>query len=503
MLRAALYARFSSENQREESILAQFRDSTEYCKKHNYAIVAKYADEAKSGTTTIGREQYKLMLKDAQKGKFDVVVFHKIDRNARNELDYYITKHKLEEAGVKYAYSRQDIDSTSPEGQMMESMLVGMAAYYSRNLSNEIKKGLRENAIQGKCTGGRPPYGFSVDADKKLIINEDEAPAVRMIFDLYAAGVHYGVIRKRLFNAGYRNRAGKEFTLASIYEILRNRKYVGDLYLGKTLFRKGKRNTHQVSDNVQYFENVIPAIVSRDIFEEVQVKLDQNKRRSGAGNAKAIYALSGLIYCGKCGSAMVAHSTKNSRGIKNYYYRCPKGRLVGDEKCPQKFINRDDIEETVYQLIRKLFTAPDAHDQIKRIIAKNNMGVKVPDYTDQVKRLKKQESDASKRLDKLYDLYMTDREDEFTSAKMAQIKEEILRLRTQIKEAEDRQAIAQSTTFDIDKIIDTFQKQLKQKQSPEFIKTLFELAVKNVTVYPDKIKVVLLVTQERFELPTP
>ena len=131
------------------------------------------------------------------------------------------------------------------------------------------------------------------------------------------------------------------------------------------------------------------------------------------------------------------------------------------------------------------------------------MGVKVPDYTDQVKRLKKQESDASKRLDKLYDLYMTDREDEFTSAKMAQIKEEILRLRTQIKEAEDRQAIAQSTTFDIDKIIDTFQKQLKQKQSPEFIKTLFELAVKNVTVYPDKIKVVLLVTQERFELPTP
>lgn len=366
MLRAALYARFSSENQREESILAQFRDSTEYCKKHNYAIVAKYADEAKSGTTTIGREQYKLMLKDAQKGKFDVVVFHKIDRNARNELDYYITKHKLEEAGVKYAYSRQDIDSTSPEGQMMESMLVGMAAYYSRNLSNEIKKGLRENAIQGKCTGGRPPYGFSVDADKKLIINEDEAPAVRMIFDLYAAGVHYGVIRKRLFNAGYRNRAGKEFTLASIYEILRNRKYVGDLYLGKTLFRKGKRNTHQVSDNVQYFENVIPAIVSREIFEEVQVKLDQNKRRSGAGNAKAIYALSGLIHCGQCGSAMVAHSTKNSRGIKNYYYRCPKGRLIGEEKCPQKFINRDDIENTVYQLIRKLFTAPDAHSQIKK-----------------------------------------------------------------------------------------------------------------------------------------
>ena len=131
------------------------------------------------------------------------------------------------------------------------------------------------------------------------------------------------------------------------------------------------------------------------------------------------------------------------------------------------------------------------------------MTVKVPDYTEQIKRLKKQESGASKRLDKLYDLYMADQEDEFTSAKMSQIKEEILRLRAQIQETEDRQAIAQSTSFDIDKIIDTFQKQLKQKQSPEFIKTLFELAVKNITVYPDKIKVALLVTQERFELPTP
>lgn len=105
-----------------------------------------------------------------------------------------------------------------------------------------------------------------------------------MIFDWYSAGVHYGVIRKRLFNAGYRNRAGKEFTTASIYEILRNRKYVGDLYLGKTLFRKGKRNTHQTSANVQYFENVIPAIISRDILRRcrlnwIRINEDQEQEK--------------------------------------------------------------------------------------------------------------------------------------------------------------------------------------------------------------------------------
>lgn len=150
MLRAALYGRFSSDNQREESIMAQFRDGVEYCKKKNYCVVAKYADEAKSGTTTVGRDRYNQMLDDARRGLFDVIVFHKVDRNARNEFDYYMTKHKLQQIGVRYEYSKQDINSATPEGQMMESMLVGMAAYYSRNLSNEIKK-----RPAGECPAGQ------------------------------------------------------------------------------------------------------------------------------------------------------------------------------------------------------------------------------------------------------------------------------------------------------------------------------------------------------------
>lgn len=347
------------------------------------------------------------------------------------------------------------------------------------------------------------PYGFLTDENKKYVINEKEAPAVRMIFNLYVAGVHYGTIRKKLFNAGYRNRAGREFTTAGIYEILRNRKYVGDLYLGKTLFRKGRRNSHRTSDDVKFYENVIPAIIPRSLFMEVQAKMDRNKRRTGSGNAKTVYALSGLIFCGRCGSAMVAHSTKNSRGVKNYYYRCPKGRLVGDEKCPQKFVNRDKIETAVYNLIRDTFTSPNAHDRIKEVISKNKIKINPEDYAEQIKRLKQQEAADVRSLDRLYDIYMAEQEDEFTISKMKKLKEGILRLRNQIEELETRQKIVQEEKFDIDRVIDTFQKQLKQKQSPEFIQTLFQLAVKSVTIYPDKIKVALLVTQERFELPTP
>ena len=236
---------------------------------------------------------------------------------------------------------------------------------------------------------------------------------------------------------------------------------------------------------------------------EVQEKMDRNRRRTGSGNAKTVYALSGLIFCGQCGSAMVAHSTKNSRGVKNYYYRCPKGRLVGEEKCHQKFVNRDKIETAVYNLIRDTFTSPDAHARIKEVISKNKIKMNPEDYTDQIKRLKQQEAADVRSLDRLYDIYMAEQEDEFTVSKMKKLKEGILRLRNQIQELETRQKIVQSEKFDIDRVIETFQKQLKQKQSPEFIQTLFQLAVKSVTIYPDKIKVALLVTQERFELPTP
>ena len=139
MQRAVIYARFSSDMQREESIDAQVRACKAYAKNKGYIVVDTYADEAKSGRDVTKRDAYNQMLADAMEDKFDVIIFHKIDRNARNELDYYLTKDILDKHDVRYEYAVQNIDG-SPEGQMMENMLVGFAAYYSRNLSKEIKK---------------------------------------------------------------------------------------------------------------------------------------------------------------------------------------------------------------------------------------------------------------------------------------------------------------------------------------------------------------------------
>ena len=158
MDRAVIYARFSSDMQREESIDAQVRACKEYCKRKGYIVVSVYSDEAKSGRSILERTAYNQMLADAIGDSFDVIIFHKIDRNSRNEFNYYTFKDKLEKLGIRYEYAVQPIDQ-SPEGQMMESMLVGMAAYYSRNLSKETKKGLNENAYKALFNGGIAPFG--------------------------------------------------------------------------------------------------------------------------------------------------------------------------------------------------------------------------------------------------------------------------------------------------------------------------------------------------------
>lgn len=157
-MRAVCYARYSDEQQREESITAQLRAAREYCSKKGYTIIREYFDEAKSGKND-NRPAYQKMLADAKKKLFDVIVFHKIDRNARNEYDYYFHKAQLTKLGVYLEYVTQNIDS-SPEGAMMEAMLVGMAAYYSRNLTKEVIKGMRENAYKAKFNGGYPPLAM-------------------------------------------------------------------------------------------------------------------------------------------------------------------------------------------------------------------------------------------------------------------------------------------------------------------------------------------------------
>lgn len=496
MIRAALYARFSSDNQREESITAQFRDGEDYCQKLGYIVVAHYADEAKSGTTTAGRDQYKKMLADAKAKKFDIIIFHKIDRNARNEFDYYMTKKKLEDAGCLYAYSKQDINTTTPEGQMMESIMAGFAAYYSRNLSCEIKKGLRENAYEGKITGGRPAYGYAVDDNKKYYINEKEAPAVRMMYQGYADGLTYHQILQNVYTAGFRTRSGKSFSMTALYEILRNPKYKGTVIVGRAAKTSNGKNYHALNPNAIIVDDAIPPIIEKTLWEKVNMKLDDNKKRTGAFTAKHVYLLSGLVYCGICGRPMNGHSTcKAHTHHKNFYYRCPTPRDISP-KCKQTLLNADVIENFLIELMKNYFLDIDRENAIKLKVREEIEKSESPDWEGKLKKLRQLKGQSDEQYNRLLDLYIDGKlEKDKTVEKLQAIEESQKTLDRQIKEAEDHLLIGQLTEDKVNKTMALLKKSLTQKQDPEFFKALFSIVIRRVTVYEDRVVVSLLVSQ--------
>lgn len=242
-VRAVLYARFSSDNQRQESITAQIEAMEAYAAQRGITIIDQYVDSAKSGTTD-RRPSFQRMIKDSSKGLFDAVMVHKLDRFARNKYDSAIYKQKLKVNCVNLISVTENLDG-SPESIILESVLEGMAEYYSQNLAREVMKGLNQNAKHALHTGGVPPLGYDV-VEKKLVINVNEAEAVRVIFSMFLDGYSYTQISDELNRRGYKTKLGNNFGKNSLFEILHNEKYTGVYIYNRCASKNanGFRNNH-------------------------------------------------------------------------------------------------------------------------------------------------------------------------------------------------------------------------------------------------------------------
>ena len=229
-MKVAIYARYSSDNQREESIFAQVRAIKEYAEKAGHQIVKTYIDEAKTGTTD-NRDNFIKMINDSNYKQFDLIIVHKLDRFARNRYDSAFYKRKLKENGVKVISVLENLDD-SPESIILESVLEGMAEYYSANLSREVMKGMKETALQCKHTGGIPPLGYDVDPiSKKYIENREESKIIKFIFEKYASGVGYDVITNECIERGYKTKLGRNFGRSSLHDLLKNENILVCIYL--------------------------------------------------------------------------------------------------------------------------------------------------------------------------------------------------------------------------------------------------------------------------------
>lgn len=351
MKKAAIYARYSSERQTEQSIEGQLRTCHEFAKAENIVIVEEYVDRAISGTTD-HRPQFQRMINESKRLDIDYIIVYKLDRFARNRYDSAIYKAKLKQNGIRLLSAMEKI-TDSPEGIIMEGLLEAMNEYYSAELSQKIKRGMRENVIKGKTTGGNIALGYRIGDDKRLEINPEQAAVVQKIFEMYSQGCTYANITAELNSLGYKTSRGNAFNKNSISRILSNERYIGKYTID---------GIDEVSE--------CPRIVSDELFNKVQERLSEFQKKRRHRNDHT-YLLSGVLHCGECDERMTGTSGTSKTGKHYYYYHCKNkhhGRINADELEALVLYAIDDyLQKDRIKPIAKI-----AFDEYKRQILDNS-----------------------------------------------------------------------------------------------------------------------------------
>ena len=326
MKKGVIYARYSSDRQNEQSIAGQVDVCKEWAKNNEIDIIHIYHDEALSGKTD-KRPDFQRMIRDAKNKKFDYIIVYKLDRFARNRYDSAIYKAQLKKYDVRILSAMENI-ADGPEGIILESVLEGMAEYYSANLAQNVLRGMQQRAELGKYLGGTVPLGYTIDTDKNYVIDEDSASIVKLIYKMYADGNTIKEICQVLNGAGHKSSKGKKFTYNSLHRILTNAKYIGEYnHMGVVM------------------ENAIPKIIDDNTFEKVQQRVKRNKRAPASSKSSVNFYLTGKLFCGKCGSNMVGDSGTSRTGAIHYYYSCAKKKKR--QGCSKKTVKKDWIEQLI------------------------------------------------------------------------------------------------------------------------------------------------------------
>lgn len=362
--KAVIYARYSSDNQREESIEAQVYAINEFAEKNDYFILKTYKDEGISGTTD-RRPAFQEMIADSKSGLFDVVLVHKLDRFARDRADSVIYKKQLKSNGVEVISVAESFINGNPFGVVMEGMLEGWAQYYSENLSREVRKGQDANVRKydslGKVkhNGGKPPFGYDIDPNGFYVINADEAIAVKKVFDMYISDYPYAAVQEWLRNNGYKTKYGNDFGKSTLKAMLSNEKYRG-VYTYRTKKRVMVNGKYKDIDNPNKvrIENGIPAIIDDITFMKAQSIMKKKDKTGRPGSNKRKYLLTPYLVCGECGSSIQGNSYTGGRGKKHTYieYKCQGKR---SKQCSSKTHDKAELENAVFTAIEQEYFTKD------------------------------------------------------------------------------------------------------------------------------------------------
>ena len=489
MKRAVAYARFSSDLQREESIEAQIRAVQGYCQQNDFVLLTVYADRGISGKSD-KRPEFQRMISDAAKNQFDAVIVHKLDRFARNRYDSAFYKNILKKNNVRLISVLENLQDT-PESVILESVIEGMNEYYSLNLSREVRKGLQENALECKVTGGPPALGYAVDkSTQKYVINEFEAQAVKMIFRMYLDGHSYSEIISALNAKGYRTRRGIPFAKNSLYAILRNERYTGVYIYVKdsTKNPKGKyiRHGEYDEDAVIRIPGGIPAIISKEDFRRVQEMMKLRQHKAAKFSAKQEYLLSGKIRCGICGSPYAGNSRRPRPDHPLYVsYKCTR-RNQRNKTCRNPEINRDKLEQLVLDKLSSALFNPEV---IPVLVEKYNAFVAEKDGSvrERCTALRTQLREVERKISNTVNL-MIDTGSFALKTKLGELEEMKEKLLYELEEAE---SALEKEVLSEESVRHLFHKAESQLKNGTLAnrRAIVDRYIREILIYPDRVEV--------------
>ena len=333
-MKAVIYARYSSDNQREESIEGQLRECTAFAEKNGITVLRHYIDRAFSARTD-NRPEFQNMIRDSGKKLFDMIIVWKLDRFARNRYDSARYKATLKKNGVKVV-SATEVISEGAEGIILESVLEGYAEYYSADLSEKVVRGMTENALKCKYNGATVPIGYRIDSEQHFQIDPLKAPFVLEAFKRYDEGATMTQIRDWLNAQGVKNSRGQPITYNNIQRLLSNRRSIGEYSYRSIIVPDG-----------------IPMIVPKELFDRVQEKLEKNRKAPARHKAEDDYLLTTKLFCGYCGAYLCGESGTSRTGLVHHYYKCVSVKKKRTE-CHKKPVRKDWIEDLVVRETMKM-----------------------------------------------------------------------------------------------------------------------------------------------------
>ncbi|HHX36735.1 MAG TPA: recombinase family protein, partial [Clostridiaceae bacterium] len=345
-MKAVIYARYSSDSQREESIEGQLRECTAFAEKNGITILRHYIDRAFSAKTD-NRPEFQNMIKDSGKKLFDMVIVWKLDRFARNRYDSARYKSSLKKNGVKVV-SATEVISEGAEGIILESVLEGYAEYYSADLSEKVIRGMTDNALKCKYNGGTLPIGYVIDSERRFQIDPLTAPFVLAAFKQYDEGATMTEVRDWLNEQGVVNTRGEDMKYNSVEHLLKNRRYIGEFRYRDVIIPDG-----------------IPAIVPQDVFDSVQEKMAKNKKAPARHKAEDDYLLTTKLFCGHCGAYLCGESG-TGRSQVYHYYKCVNAKKR--KTCNKKPVKKQWLEDLVINETMKIVMDDKAIEAIVSMV---------------------------------------------------------------------------------------------------------------------------------------